>query len=100
MSDPQYRQILGVRFFVGPAVEAVRLGVRGGVVVVPAAPALVELTSDRAYREALLHSDLAITDSGFMVVLWNLIRFEKITRVSGLEYFKLLIGQPEFRDPR
>lgn len=54
---------------------------------------------DAPYREALLHSDLALTDSGFMVLLWNLIKFEKITRVSGLEYLKLLIAQPALREP-
>jgi N-acetylglucosaminyldiphosphoundecaprenol N-acetyl-beta-D-mannosaminyltransferase len=67
-------------------------------VVVPAAPALVEMERDCAYREALLSSDLALTDSGFMVLLWNLIKFEKITRVSGLEYLKLLVAQPTFRE--
>src|SRR3954447_10143289 len=97
--DSNYRQILGVRFFIGSAAEAVQIGLRGGLVVVPAAPALVELERDKDYREALLDADLALTDSGFMVLLWNLIKFEKITRTSGLEYLKLLIAQPIFREP-
>jgi UDP-N-acetyl-D-mannosaminuronic acid transferase (WecB/TagA/CpsF family) len=69
-------------------------------VVVPAAPALVEMGPDKAYRDALLGSDLAITDSGFMVLVWNLIKFEKITRVSGLEYLKLLLAEPAIRKGR
>ncbi len=53
---------------------------------------------DAAYRQALLNSDLALTDSGFMVLLWNLIKFDKITRVSGLEYLKLLLSEPSMRE--
>ena len=78
--DPHYRQILGVRFFVGDAPEAVEIGVRGGLVVVPAAPALLELRRDPEYRQALLESDLAITDSGFLVILWNLLMWNSIVR--------------------
>jgi UDP-N-acetyl-D-mannosaminuronic acid transferase (WecB/TagA/CpsF family) len=99
-AESKYRQILGVRFFAGSAAEAVQCGLRGGLVVVPAAPALVEIQSNPAYREALLHADLALTDSGFMVLLWNLIKFEKITRTSGLEYLKLLITDAALREPK
>lgn len=98
-SDSKYRQILGIRFFTGSPEEAVQLGLRGGLVVVPAAPALVEMEPDKPYRDALLGSDLAITDSGFMVLLWRLIKFEKLTRVSGLEYLKLLLAAPAIRRP-
>ena len=94
--ENDYRRILGVRFFVGDAVEAVQIGARGGLVVVPAAPALLELRHDHAYRQALLEADLAITDSGFLVVLWNMMMWDRIQRVSGLEYLKLLLKRPEF----
>ena len=80
-----FQQILGVRFFVGGAEEAVELGLQGGLVVVPAAPALVELQIDQHYREALLHADLAITDSGLMVLLWRMLTGQRISRVSGSE---------------
>jgi UDP-N-acetyl-D-mannosaminuronic acid transferase (WecB/TagA/CpsF family) len=93
-----YRQILGVRFFVGAAPEAVQIGARGGLVVVPAAPALMELVRDTEYRQALLEADLAITDSGFMVLVWNTLKWDRIRRVSGLEYLKLLVTRPEFRE--
>src|SRR5438552_3713795 len=66
-----HRMILGVRFFVGNASQAVATGMLGGLVVAPAAPSLLDLCNDGDYREALLESDLAITDSGFMVMLWN-----------------------------
>jgi exopolysaccharide biosynthesis WecB/TagA/CpsF family protein len=97
-TEDQYRRILGVRFFVGDAPEAVALGVRPGLVVVPAAPALMELARDRDYRQALVEADLAITDSGFLVMLWNIMKPDSIHRVSGLEYLKLLLARPEFRE--
>ena len=61
--------LLGIRFFVGSADEAVQIGLQGGLVVVPAAPALVELQTNEYYREAVFGADLAITDSGLMVLL-------------------------------
>ena len=98
--ESQYRRILGIRFFVGDAPEAVEIGARGGLVVVPAAPALLELERDHEYRQALLEADLAITDSGFLVLLWNLMNRDRVHRVSGLEYLKLLLAKPEFKEPR
>lgn len=100
MNDGEaYRTILGIRFFAGDAREAVRLGMRGGLVTVPAAPLLVTMRRDTATREALMHSAMAITDSGFMVLLWNLLERDHIPRVSGLEYLKLLLEEPDLRMP-
>jgi UDP-N-acetyl-D-mannosaminuronic acid transferase (WecB/TagA/CpsF family) len=97
--DSQFRKILGVKFFVGAAAQAVEVVQNGGLMVAPAAPALVDLDRDRAYRQALEQADLAITDSGFLVLLWNLMNFDRIPRVSGLEYLKFLLAQPDFRKP-
>jgi UDP-N-acetyl-D-mannosaminuronic acid transferase (WecB/TagA/CpsF family) len=98
-TETQHRRILGVRFFVGDAPEAVELGSRGGLVVVPAAPALLELARDRDYRQALSEADLAITDSGLLVLLWNFMKRDRIHRVSGLEYLRILLARLEFREP-
>jgi UDP-N-acetyl-D-mannosaminuronic acid transferase (WecB/TagA/CpsF family) len=89
---PRFQTILGVRFFVGNAEEAVRLGLQGGLVVVPAAPALVELQTNEPYRQAVFNADLAITDSGLMVLVWRLLTGQRITRVSGLKYLKGLFA--------
>src|SRR5690348_6953683 len=94
-----YRKILGVQFFVGDASQAVANGMRGGLVVAPAAPSLLGLCEDGEYRQALLESDLAITDSGFMVLLWNTFAPDRIQRVSGLKYLRLLLSEPEVRQP-
>lgn len=85
-----FQRILGIRFFVGSAQEAVQIGLRGGLVVVPAAPALVDLSTNEHYREAVFNADLAITDSGLMVLLWQILTRRRISRVSGLRYLKLL----------
>jgi len=70
---------------------------RGGLLVAPAAPALTNLPVDKGYRQALMEADLAITDSAFMVMVWNLLEQDTLKRVSGLEYFSQLIEDPDFR---
>ena len=77
--------------------DAVAAMMHGGLLVVPAAPALKNLPTDAKYREALLNSDVAITDSSMMVVVWNCLQRDKIHRLSGLGYFKELIAQPELK---
>lgn len=91
------RRILGIDFFNGEARAAIDLVRSGGLLVVPAAPALVNLPSDREYRRALLQADVAIADSAFMVLLWNLLQGDNVRRLSGLEYFSRLVEDPEFR---
>jgi N-acetylglucosaminyldiphosphoundecaprenol N-acetyl-beta-D-mannosaminyltransferase len=95
----QFRQILGIRFFVGDADEAVARMSSGGLLVVPAAPALKNLADDPAYREALQGADLVITDSAFMVMIWNRLKRDSIRRVSGLKYLSFLLKQPDFYQP-
>lgn len=87
-------RILGIHFFDGSAEEAVeRLCSTGGYVVVPAAPALVRIESDEDYRRALVEADLAIADSGAMVLLWRLLRRQPVTRISGLRYLQCLAAK-------
>ena len=97
--DEHYRQILGVRFFTGSAEEAVAIALRGGLVVVPSAPVLVTASEDPATQAALVESDLAITDSGLMILVWQFLKWERIPRVSGLAYLKLLLREPAVRAP-
>lgn len=92
-----HRRILGVDFFVGSAKEAIARMRAGGLLVVPAAPALKDMDSNAEYRESLLNADLAITDSAFMVLIWNLLKRDNISRLSGLEYLAELLRVPEVR---
>ena len=97
--DHTHRTILGVRFFGGRASDAIAAMRNGGLLVVPAAPALKDLDHDPAYREALLGADLAITDSALMVVVWNLIQRDSLYRLSGLEYLRALLLEADVRQP-
>jgi len=94
-----HRQILGINFFIGDADAAVRRMSQGGLLVVPAAPALKDMAANPSYRDALLNADVAITDSAFMVLIWNFIERDSIRRVSGLEYLHVLLRVPEVRQP-
>src|SRR5271169_2699972 len=97
-STRRFQQILGVRFFVGDAQGAIDVvSQQGGLVVVPAAPALKNLAIDKGYREALLGADFAIADSAFMVLLWNAIDGNRIPKLSGLKYLRALVEEPQFR---
>lgn len=84
-------RILGVDFFTGTAREAVERMMRGGLMVVPAAPALVDLPVNAGYREALLEADLVLPDSAFMVLVWNAMERPRLRRLSGLEYLRELL---------
>jgi UDP-N-acetyl-D-mannosaminuronic acid transferase (WecB/TagA/CpsF family) len=87
------RQILGLRFFNGTVDEAVAIMHRhGGYLVAPSGTCFTRLGEDEMYRRAMLSADLAIADSGLMVLTWRLLRREKIQRISGLKYLKQLLS--------
>ncbi len=92
--QPEFRSILGIPFFLGSVEEAVERIQSGGLLAVPAAPALVELASDPSYRDALLHADLVLPDSAFMVLVWNLLQRDHLRRLSGLTYLRRLLLHP------
>jgi exopolysaccharide biosynthesis WecB/TagA/CpsF family protein len=84
---PATIQILGLRFFVGDAEGAIDyMGQVGGVLIAPSGTCFARLQNDSGYREAVTHAEMALPDSGAMVLLWRLFRRQKITRISGLTY--------------
>src|SRR5205823_14799227 len=99
MREPRFEQILGVRFFNGSGRDAAEyISRNGGYAVVPAAPALANIDRDQDYRRALVESDLAIADSGFMVFLWRILRRRKVVRISGLQYLRILLEKRGLRE--
>ena len=92
------RRILGLRFFSGSLDDLIGRIAEGGLVVAPSAPVLVGLSLDLAHREALEGADLALTDSGFMVILWALLHGEILHRISGLRLMRGLLQRKEFRE--
>jgi UDP-N-acetyl-D-mannosaminuronic acid transferase (WecB/TagA/CpsF family) len=95
---PPRHRILGIEFFGGTSREAVEEITRtGGLLVAPAAPSMINLCRDEDYRHALLNADLAIADSGFMVLLWRFFTGESVPRISGLEHVKRLLEHESVR---
>lgn len=97
--DRTHTTILGIDFFRGTVRQAVDRMLSGGLLVVPAAPALKEMETNASYREALLSADMALPDSAFMVLLWNYLQPDRIQRISGLAYLRELLLVPEVRAP-
>jgi UDP-N-acetyl-D-mannosaminuronic acid transferase (WecB/TagA/CpsF family) len=96
---PTIHRILGIDFFDGAAQAAIATIRNGGLLVVPAAPALKDLETNLGYRESLLNADLVLTDSAFMVLIWNRLQSKPIQRRSGLEYLRELLLEPGVRQP-
>src|SRR3984893_5709222 len=84
-------QILGIRFFDGKVDEAIEhMFKNGGFLIAPSGTCFARLRRDVAYRDAVTHADLAIPDSGAMVLLWRILRGDNINRISGLKYLQRL----------
>jgi len=96
---PDERQILGVNFYVGDVEGVFERLSHGGLLVVPAAPALVDVAHNQDYRDALINADVAIADSAFMVLLWNWMERDSIPRISGLKYLRALLHRDDVRTP-
>lgn len=95
---PNSSTILGIQFFKGSADQAVQRGLSGGLVVVPSAPVLIELDSSLEQRDAMINADMAIPDSGLMILLWRILKGEQIKRLSGLEYLEKLLRNPGMKE--
>jgi N-acetylglucosaminyldiphosphoundecaprenol N-acetyl-beta-D-mannosaminyltransferase len=93
------RRILGIDFYAGDVEGAIDEMSSGGLLVVPAAPALKDIASNESYREALTNADVVIPDSAFMVLLWNWFERDSLKRLSGLKYLRQLLSREEVRAP-
>jgi UDP-N-acetyl-D-mannosaminuronic acid transferase (WecB/TagA/CpsF family) len=81
---------LGVKFFVGSIADACDRAARGGLVLAPSGPGLShDLVKEPIYREALESSDLVLTDSGWLVLLWWLRTGRRLPRNSGLAFLRV-----------
>ncbi len=99
MSPPlPTEQILGIRFFNGQIEEAVSIvSENGGLVVAPSGTCFHRLQESADYRRAVTTADIALADSGLMVLLWRLLRGRRVARISGLAYLQRLFARPGFR---
>lgn len=94
-------QILGLEFFNGSVTAAVDRALEPrGLIVAPSGTCFRRLQRDAVYRAAMTKADLILPDSGFMVLLWRLLRGQQISRISGLAYLNELLGRAAFRQDR
>jgi exopolysaccharide biosynthesis WecB/TagA/CpsF family protein len=94
--EPKYtsQKILGIHFFDGDVDQAIDFMFRhGGFMVAPSGTCFARLRRDAAYRDAMTRADLAIPDSGAMVLLWKFLRGRNMTRISGLRYLQRLVAR-------
>jgi UDP-N-acetyl-D-mannosaminuronic acid transferase (WecB/TagA/CpsF family) len=92
-------QILGVPIACLTIAEAVECALAGGLVLAPSGPGLCDLERDPDYRDALLGSDLNLTDSGLVILIEALRSRRKLPRTSGLGYMEALLARTELRRP-
>ena len=65
--------------------------------VVPAAPTLANINTYIKYHEALMNSDFAIPDSGFMVLTIRIIKNVKIKKLSGYAFLEKFLNERVFK---
>lgn len=88
-------KILGIKFLNGGYSTAKKIILKGGLMVVPAAPGLAEIFNDKKYYNALIKSDFAITDSSLMVNLWRLTHLKNMKILSGQRFLYKFIRDEE-----
>lgn len=94
-------RISGLDFFDGSIAGAVERALEHrGLIVAPSGTCFRRLQRDETYRRAMTRADLILPDSGFMVLLWRLLRGKRIRRISGLAYLNDLLGRAAFRQER
>jgi N-acetylglucosaminyldiphosphoundecaprenol N-acetyl-beta-D-mannosaminyltransferase len=94
-----HERILGVSFFNGSVCDAVkRARCVGGVIAIPAAPALLKLKYDEEYRLALQKADLVLADSELLALLWRLVSRRRLKKISGISYLKCLLADSDVRE--
>jgi len=93
----QIRNILGVHFLVGDVDTLLDAVLKGGQLVAPSGPGMADDLDAATYAAALRSAEVAITDSGFMVLCWWLLKGEWLKRVSGLELMERLLERESAR---
>lgn len=93
-------RVLGVNFFSGSLERACACATQGGLLTAPSGPGLAcDLLREPAYRRALQESDLVLTDSAFMVLLWRLRTGKRLPRNSGLAFLRIWMNRDAMRRP-
>jgi N-acetylglucosaminyldiphosphoundecaprenol N-acetyl-beta-D-mannosaminyltransferase len=92
-------RILGVPFFEGSLDAACSAAAAGGLLTAPSGPGLAcDLVEQPEYRRALEASDVVLTDSAFMVLLWRLKTGCRLPRNSGLAFLRIWMNREIMRE--
>lgn len=70
---------------------------KGGYLVAPAASALSRILDNKIYHESLIHSNIAIFDSGFFCILLRIFKFEKVEKLSGYKFLNKFLEKKEIK---
>jgi len=81
-------KIFGSKFVDGTFQEILNELSLGGLMVVPAAPALAMINENHQYSKALQDADISIFDSGFLCLLLFLFKGIRVRKLSGLEFLR------------
>lgn len=90
-------KILGISFFNGTVNDVIDKLKAGGFMVVPSGPGLATVETETDYYLSLLEADIAIADSGYMVLIWNLFSRRKVNRISGLKFLNFFFVDPDIK---
>jgi N-acetylglucosaminyldiphosphoundecaprenol N-acetyl-beta-D-mannosaminyltransferase len=84
----------GIKFIDGNFKSIKLLIDKGGLLVLPAAPALKEIDNNKRYHNALKHADIALFDSGFFCLLLKFLKKINVKKYSGLKFInEFLLSQ-------
>ncbi len=92
--------VLGIGFFKGDVSTVIRELKSGGLLLVPSGPGLVTIRTEHVYYQALLTGDIVIPDSGYMILLWKLLRWERIPKISGLRFLVAFFADEDVKRSR
>lgn len=85
-------EIFGIKFLKKGYPKALAVLSNGGFMIVPSAPSLTIINTDEYYYESLKASDLAIPDSGLMILVLKLVYKIKLQKLSGLAFLKAFLA--------
>ena len=80
-----------IRFFDCNFKKTLKIILKGGLLVAPAASALVNIEKDKEYQKSLINSNIAIFDSGFFCLLLKFIKNINVKKFSGFKFLKLFL---------
>tara|TARA_B100001093_G_C26598294_1_gene914747 strand:+ start:112 stop:825 length:714 start_codon:yes stop_codon:yes gene_type:complete len=70
----------------------------GGILVAPAASALINIEEDKSYYNSLIRADFVILDSGLLCILLRIFKGHKVKKLSGYLFLKKLISKLKNKD--